>query len=171
MMKPLRCQLCGETYLGEEVTDRCPYCGAAGWQLVSAAEWIDFGHIEMTTKDLENCREALGLELGNTGFYKACVKKAENIFNEAIFKRLSKHELEHAEVLTKMMGVELPDPPQESCPDTDADKFTEAHAREHRAIKFYLQAAKEADNPRVAEVFRSLAEIETEHLQISNVYR
>lgn len=171
MMKPLRCQLCGETYLGQEITDRCPYCGAAGRQLVSAAEWIDYGQVELSAQELENCQAALGLELSNTGFYKACAKGAENIFNQAIFKRLSKHELEHAELIANMMGADLPATPEEQCPETDADKFAEAHRREHRAIKFYLQAAKEATNPRAAEVFRSLSEIETEHLQISNVYK
>lgn len=171
MMKPLRCQLCGETYLGQETTDRCPFCGADGRQLVSAAEWIDYGKVEMSAKDLENCQTALGLELSNTGFYKACAKMAENIINEAIFKRLSKHELEHAELIAKMMGADLPAPSEEQCPETDADKFAESHRREHRAIKFYLQAAAEATNPRVAGVFRALSEIESEHLQISNLYK
>ena len=39
-MKPFRCQICGETYLGEEPADRCPYCGASGKNLLSPAEYL-----------------------------------------------------------------------------------------------------------------------------------
>jgi rubrerythrin len=169
-MKPLRCQLCGETYLGQEA-DRCPYCGAAGKQLVSAAEWIEYGKLELNEKDLDKCRTALGFEVSNWTFYQCCARKAESIFTRAIFKRLAKHEMEHAELLARMMGGEIPGFTDESCPDTDRDKFEEAHLREHRAIKYYLHAAAESSHPRVKEVFRALSEIEVEHLQISNVYK
>lgn len=169
-MKPMRCQLCGETYLGQEA-DRCPYCGAAGKQLVPAAEWVEYGKLGLDESDMEKCRTALGFEVSNTTFYKCCGRKAENTFTQAIFKRLTKHEQEHAELLAGMMGVDVPAFNEESCPDTDRDKFEEAHLREHRAIKYYLQAAGEAHHPRVKEVFHALSEIEVEHLQISNVYK
>lgn len=170
MMKPIRCQLCGETYLGQEV-DRCPYCGAAQRQLIHPAEWVDYGKLDLNADDLEKCRTALGFEVSNMTFYRCSANKAESIFNQAIFKRLSKHELEHAELLARMMGEDIPEFTEESCPDTDKEKFEEAHLREHRAIKYYLHVAKEASHPRAREVFRALAEIETEHLQISNVYK
>jgi len=170
MMKPMRCQLCGETYLGQEA-DRCPYCGAAGKQLVEATQWVDYGKLEMDEQDLEKCRTALGFEISNWTFYQCCAKKAENIFTQAIFKRLAKHEMEHAELLARMMGEEMPAFKDESCPDADREKFEEAHLREHRAINYYLQAAKESKNQRAKEVFRALSDIEVEHLQISNVYK
>lgn len=170
MMTPLRCQLCGETYLGQEA-DRCPFCGAAGKQLTHAAEWVDYGKLDLDESDMEYCRTALGFEVSNTTFYRCCSNKAESIFTQAIFKRLTKHELEHAELLARMMGTEIPEFREESCPDTDREKFEEAHLREHRAIKYYLHAAGESHHPRVREVFRSLSEIEVQHLQISNVYK
>ncbi|MCL6612068.1 MAG: rubrerythrin [Peptococcaceae bacterium] len=170
MMRPLRCQLCGETYLGREA-DRCPYCGAAGKQLVPAAEWVDYGRLELDPNDMEKCRTALGFEVSNWTFYQCCAQKAESIFTQAIFKRLAKHEMEHAELLARIMGAEIPDFKEESCPDTDREKFEEAHLREHRAIKYYLHAAGESRHPRVKEVFRTLSEIEVEHLQISNIYK
>jgi len=171
MMKPMRCQVCGEVYLGDQTPDRCPFCGAAGRQMVSAAEWIDYGKADMDDFDMEQCRTALGFEISNATFYRCCAGKAENIFNQAIFKRLNKQEAEHAELLAKMMGVDIPQFTEESCPDTDKEKFEQAHLREHRAIKFYLDSAAKCKNPRVKEIFRALSEIETEHLQISNVYR
>lgn len=170
MMKPIRCQVCGETYLGQEA-DRCPYCGAARKHLVHPAEWVDHGKLDMDKSDFEKCRTALGFEVSNTTFYRCCKNHSENIFNQAIFARLAKHELEHAELLAKMMGVDIPDFKEEHCPDNDKEKFEEAHLREHRAINYYLKAAKEAGHPRVKEVFQALSEIETEHLQISNVYK
>jgi rubrerythrin len=139
--------------------------------MVHAAQWIDYGKLNLNESDLEKCRAALGFEISNWTFYKCCADKAENIFNQAIFKRLAKQEMEHAEVLARMMGEQMPGFTQENCPDNDKDKFEEAHLREHRAIKYYLQAATEGQDPRVREIFRALAEIETEHLQISNVYK
>lgn len=171
LMKPLRCQLCGEVYLGAGVPDRCPFCGADGAELVHAAKWIDYGQVPMDEHDLEQCRTALGFEVSNWTFYQCCAGKAENIFNQAIFKRLAKHEMEHAELLARVMGQEIPQFTEENCPDTDQEKFAEAHLRENRAIKFYLQAASQCQNSRVKEIFRDLAEVETEHLQISNSYK
>lgn len=171
MMKPLRCQVCGEVYLGDGTPDRCPYCGAAGNQMIAAALWIDYGKLNLDEQDMEKCRTALGFEVSNMTYYRCCAGKAESIFTQAMFKRLSKHEMEHAEVLARMMGVDMPQFTEESCPDTDKEKFEEAHLREQRAIKYYLHASAECKDPRVREVFRALAEIETEHLQMSNVYR
>jgi rubrerythrin len=170
-MRPLRCQLCGETYLGEQVTDRCPYCGALGRQLVEAAEWVDYGRLDLSPEDQQETRTALGFEIANTTFYRAAAKKAETVFTAAIFKRLAKHELEHAELLARALGEELPDFKEEECPDSDRDKFAEANLRETRAIKHYLYVAARAGSPRLREVFRALAEIETQHLQVSNLYR
>ena len=36
-----------------------------------------------------------------------------------------------------------------------------------RAIKFYSQAAAEAENPRVKEIFEAFVEVETDHLYLS----
>lgn len=171
MFKPFRCQLCGETYLGEERPDRCPYCGATGKLLVAAAEWADEPTPQLDEATRGICLEGLGLELSNTAYYQQCRYRAEIPVNAAIFARLSKQELEHAEAFTRMLGQQMPQLPQETAPDSDSEKFAGAHAREQRAIKFYLDGAKRATNQRVKELLRYLAEIEVEHLQVSNGYR
>lgn len=170
-MKPYQCQLCGETYLGVEIPDRCPYCGAEGYLLEAPPLWIDYGQVEMSEKSRENCRQAMKLEVGNMRFYQSCVQEAENQLNRAIFKRLAKHEQEHAELIGKMVGEDEPEPGEEIAPAKDSEKFKESHRREGRAINFYLQAAQEAGESRVAEVFRYLAEVESEHLRLSNNYQ
>lgn len=172
MFKPYRCRLCGETYLGEGVPDRCPYCGAAGKYVVPAGEWADLAASPASdpeTADL--CRGALDLEVSNTVFYQKSRKKAELVVNGAIFNRLSKQELEHAEVFTRLLGLPAPTLPEEDAPAEDAAKFAEAHRRETRAIKFYQDAAVRSKGENVREIFRILSEIELEHLRLSNVYR
>lgn len=171
MMKPWRCRVCGETYLGEQPPDRCPYCGAAGDKLVPAAQWVGYGKVDMDPETYEMCKTAVGFEVSNLTFYRCCAAKAEHQFNEAIFKRLMKQELEHAELFARLMGTSVPAFTEESCPDGDADKFGEAHVREQRAIKFYLESARKSKVAKVQEAFWAIADIEIEHLQISNIFR
>jgi rubrerythrin len=171
MFKLFRCQLCGETYLGEQQPDRCPYCGAAGKLLVAAAEWADEPTPQLDETSRSICQEGLGLELSNTAYYQQCRYKAELPVNVGIFARLSKQEQEHAEAFSRLLGQPLPQLPGETAPESDAEKFAGAHAREQRAIKFYLDGAKRATNQRVKELLRYLAEIEVEHLKVSNTYR
>ncbi len=170
-MKPWRCQICGETYLGEEPTDRCPYCGAAGKNLISPAEYQDYGQLEMSKKSREDCLHTLKLELNNAAFYKKCAELAENQISRVIFKRLSKHEQEHAELIADMLGIEEGEFPQVEVPESDPERFAEAHDHELGAINFYLKVAKEAPEPRMKEVFQALSDIEMEHLRMSNIYR
>ena len=169
-MKPFRCQICDDTYLGDIVPDRCPFCGVLGKYLVNAAEWINYGAIEMSGESYNFCREALRLELKNTAFYECCVENADNYFTQAIFRRLEKQEDEHVELICNMMGIKEPDLPDESCHGSDEENFQEAHRREKEAMTFYLKVAEEAPELRVKEVFRSLAEAEGEHLKTANLY-
>lgn len=171
-MTPFRCRLCGETYLGAAAPERCPFCGAAGKHVVPAAEWADLAGTpaaDPETADL--CRGALDLEVSNAAFYQKSRHQAELAVNGAIFARLSKQELEHAEVFTRLLGLPAPTLPDEGAPGPDAEKFDEAHRREHRALKYYQDAAQKAKGENVREIFRILGEIELEHLRLSNIYR
>ncbi len=172
MMNPFRCQICGETYLGGSAPERCPFCGAHGRWMVGAAEWVRNGKVEMCEQSMKDCLAAIQLEVGNAAFYKCAQKNAQTQVTQAIFKRLQKQEMEHAELLAEMAGVPEEDLPEGDCAgNNDAENLADAHAREQRAIQFYLQVADRAPERRVQEVFRALAEVEAEHLKISNVYR
>jgi len=173
-MHPFRCQVCGETYLGNTPPDRCPYCGASGSELKKAALWYDRGKIDMSEQSYRNCAKALELELNNTAFYKCAAANASNHISQGIFKRLAKQELEHAELLAKAMGIELPQHSSGECLGTDNENFTKAHLHEDMAINFYLQSAAEAaknNEEHVAYIFRHLSEIESEHLILTNIYK
>lgn len=172
MFNPYRCQICGETYLGSEAPDRCPFCGAHGRWMMGAAEWEKTGKVEMCEQSLEDTLKAIDLEVSNAAFYKCATKNAQTQVTEALFKRLRKQEEEHAELLAEMAGVEEKEIPVEECAgNDDAKNLADAHDREQRAIRFYLQVADRAPEKRVRDVFRALADIESEHLKISNVYR
>lgn len=170
-MNPFRCQVCGESYLGNTAPDRCPFCGAAGHHMAVAGEWVPITPVEMSEESRQTCLKALDLELSNQAFYKCAAKNSNNQITEAIFKRLSKQEGEHAEIFCKLLGIEVPTPQPESCHDKDSDNFADAHEREKRAINYYLESANKVKEKRVQDVFRALAEIESEHLKISNIYR
>lgn len=173
-MHPYRCQVCGETYLGSSVPDRCPFCGAAGSEIKKAAMWYDRGKLQMSQQSYDNLNRALELEVNNTAFYRCAVEKASNQISKAIFKRLMKQEQEHAELISKAMGVAMPQIPQGTCKNSDPDNFIEAHDHEDMAINHYLKSAEDAtkaNEPEVAYIFRNLAEIETEHLILTNTYK
>lgn len=173
-MHPFRCQLCGETYLGQTQPDRCPFCGATGSALVKAAFWFDRGKVEMSRQSYQNCTKSLELELNNAAFYRCAADKASNQLSQTIFKRLFKQELEHAQLLSKAMGIQLPEMPAGTCRDSDGDNFTVAHDHENTAINFYLQTAAYATNAgeeEVSYILRHLSEIETEHLILTNLYK
>jgi len=170
-MKPWKCQICGETYLGSTAVDRCPYCGADGENLKSAAQYLDYGEIEMSEESRKNCEHALELEKTNTAFYRKAAANAENQINNSIFKRLGKHESEHAELLADMMGIGEGDLPDVDIPETDTECFEKANDHEQKAINFYLKVARNAPEARIKKVFRALSDIEMEHLNLSNVYK
>lgn len=170
-MKPFRCQICGETYLGDFAPDRCPFCGVAGNYLLSAPEYIEHGTVELCEQSREFCERALEIEASNVAFYRCASKGAASAVVEVIFKRVGKHELEHLELIARMAGLESPPIPEEGCSESDVENMANAHDREDRAIKLYAQFAREAPEGRMKEVFRALSDIEMEHYKLFNVYR
>ena len=171
MFRAHRCQICGETYLGTRKPDRCPFCGAAREHLRTPGEWVRHGKIEVCEQSRKDIERAIDLEINNQTFYRCSAKATNNQIMEAFFKRLASQEGEHAELLCEMIGVEEPAMPEVTCSDDDSENMKEAHFRENRAIHFYLDVANRAPEPRVQEVFRALADIESEHLIISSIYR
>ncbi len=58
-------------------------------------------------------------------------------------------------------------PKYDKCAAKYKPNLEESHSREDRAIKFYSQAATEAKNARVKEIFEAFVEVETDHLHLS----
>ena len=171
MMNPYRCEICGEPYLGPNPPERCPFCGSAGKLVLPAAEWLNYGKVEMCEQSYQDCKKALELELDNYAYYKCSVSKADNQVTEAIFKRLAEQELEHAEVFAEAMGIPLPEVPEcKCCSKDDSNNYVKSNKHESRAINFYIEAANRAPEPRIKQIFRAISEVENQHLILTNMY-
>lgn len=138
---------------------------------MSPAEWIDFGVIPITNPSKDASLQAVGFEISNSSFYKMCALKAETKINAAIYDRLADQEGEHADLICKMLGIEVPKEKSEDVPDKDREKFIQAHAKELRAVLHYQHILAIAPEMRVREVFAALTDVENEHLKITNYYR
>lgn len=171
MMNPYRCEICGEPYLGSSPPERCPFCGSDGKRVLPAAEWVNYGKVKMCKKSYKDCKKALDLELANYAYYKCSADKSDNQVTEAIFKRLMDQELEHAEVFAEAMGISLPEKLNYgSCSYNDYKNFVQSNKHEAKAIEFYIEAAKRAPETRIQQIFQAIAEVENQHLVLTNMY-
>ena len=169
-MKVYVCKICGEAFIGEEAPSRCPFCGAFEKYFVESTEYDDTGawDVELNEKDKANVEKALEVEISNTIFYKCASKKVSELDGQKLFKILAKVEMEHAAVWKKILKLEkIEFPKYDKCAAEFKPNLEESHSREDRAIKFYGEAAAEAQNPRVKEIFKAFLEVETDHLHLS----
>lgn len=117
-----------------------------------------------------NAEKALEVEVSNTIFYKCSSKKTPSLEGQKLFKILAKVENEHASVWKKILKLDKVDfPKYDKCAAEYKPNLEESHEREDRAIKFYGQAASEATNERVKEIFQAFVEVETDHLHLSEI--
>ena len=165
-MRPIRCTICGETYIGRETPDRCPFCGVDGSYLADAAEYVDYDGMELSEQSQEFIRKAIEIEKSNVAYYECSAEKAQNEVRRALFKRIAKHEGEHMELLCDHLGVEEPEIEPEDCSDEDAENMQNAQGREDRAVKLYMSFAARAEEPRIKEIFSAIAGIEQEHYRL-----
>jgi len=169
-VKVFVCKICGEAYIGEEAPSRCPFCGAFKKYFLESTEYDDAEawDVELNEKDKVNAEKALEVEVSNTIFYKCASKKTPELDGQKLFKILAKVEAEHASVWKKILKLDKVDfPKYNKCSDEYNPNLEESHSREDRAIKFYGQAAAEAQDPRVKEIFQAFVEVETDYLHLS----
>ena len=169
-MKLYRCQLCGDPYLGSAPPTFCPFCGAPQRHLVPAEDYVDKNDVpNLTAVSRANLEKALDLEVKNTAFYMCASACSPDPVSQAMFKALSKAESEHASVICKILKIKKPEikPDDKACQQDPKANFAASHEREQRAVAFYSQAAREAVEDRVKEVFATLTEIETYHIALA----
>lgn len=173
-MKLYRCLICGDPYLGSAPPSFCPFCGAPEKYLVPAEEYRDRNYIpDLSSRSRENLEKALELEVKNAGFYMCASACSPEPVSQAMFKALSKAEAEHASLVCKLLRVPKPEikPDDKACQQDPKANFAAAHEREVRAVAFYRQAAAEAVEDRVREVFTALTEIESYHIALSEAHK
>jgi rubrerythrin len=167
MVNVWRCEICGESYIGNEVPPQCPFCGVNRRSIKSAKMAKPNFDIALNEKDLANVKYALMLELNNAGFYFCAAKNTDDEEGKAMFKALGKVESEHASIWKKILKLERVDIKPENCSKRNAENLMESHTRETRAIEFYRKAAQEAGDMKLKQIFSALVEVETDHLALS----
>lgn len=163
-----RCKVCGDPYVGIAPPNRCPFCGAYENFIVEAKDFKETFDVELNEKDKANAEKALEVEISNAQFYFCAANKTDDAEGKQLFKALGKVEAEHASIWKKILkrdSIEIPG--FDKCSESNQDNLQESHQREERAIKFYREAAKESENPRLRQIFGALVQVETDHLKLS----
>lgn len=167
MVKLWRCEVCGDSYIGESAPDQCPFCGAHKKYIKEARiAKVNFD-VELNEKDLANAKHALEVEISNAAFYFCAAKETDDEEGKLLFKILGKVEAEHASIWRKILKLNSAPAGSDPCHIKNKENLQESHDRETKAIEFYIKAAAESENERVKEIFTALVEVETDHLHLS----
>lgn len=171
-MKTYICEICGDAYLGEEMPSECPFCGARHGFIKAGSEAkpIVNEKIELSEISKKNLEETLTLEMRANAIYMCMASKADSYEVKAMYKRLAKVELEHANVACKLMGIALPENLTESCSDEDVENFKETVKLEEHATDIYHKFAQEAGERSIRIFFTALTQIEADHIKLIQNY-
>lgn len=166
-----RCRICGEIYLGERIPSECPFCGSHQEHLEAVTE--NSAHSmhagePLAKTDLQNVAKTLREEYYDVQLYRmlAGQYRPDTAFH-GIFKRLSKIEKEHAELVVESSEQKLADPalkhPKISRQYSRGRLFNKALGREHTASAAYAEYSAATQNPRMKLVWHALSEVEHDH--------
>lgn len=167
MVKLWRCIVCGDPYIGDNPPQNCPFCGAHLSYIKEAKGVVVSFDVALTDKDRGNVEYALKVEVSNAAFYFCAADKTDDEEGKLLFKALGKIEAEHAAIWKKILKLHAVPAGNETCYTENKKNLQESHERETRAISFYKKAGAESDNERVKQIFEALAEVETDHLNLS----
>ena len=167
MSKLWRCEICGDPYVGDEAPANCPFCGAKRDYMKEAREANVNFDVELNEKDKANAEKALQVEISNAAFYFCAAGKTDDEEGKLLFKALGKVEAEHASVWRKILKLDSIPKGDDTCHISNKENLEDSHVRETRAIEFYKQAAQDAENDRVRQIFEVFVEVEEDHLQLS----
>ena len=171
-MKPFRCQICSETYLGDFAPDRCPFCGSSGSYLLSLPEYIEYGAVDLSTSTREFCRQSLELEAEDIAFCRRAAERSDHPVIAGLFQAVGGQAQRHLETVARLAGIAPPAPLEDTeSPEGERNDLKEAHDRAGRASRLYLEIARQAPEGRAKEVFRALADAGLEHYKLFNLYR
>lgn len=171
-MKTWICEICGDAYIGEHKPGECPFCGSKGNFIKpgSEARPIVNDKVELSEQSIANLQETLKLEIEAYGIYLCIAGKSENYEINKMYKRLAKVELEHANVCCKMMGIAMPETPEEVCAETQVENFQRTMELEDHATGLYARFAKEATEREVRILFTALSRVELDHAELIKNY-
>lgn len=171
-MKTYICQICGDAYLGSEKPKNCPFCGAREAFMKEGHEALPIviQLFEIGEQSRTNLMQTLALETHANAIYLCMAGKAKNYEVKAMFKRLAKVELEHANIVTKFLKIEMPAINPEICSDEDVENFKETIKLEENASSLYLRFAKEASEQNIRIFFTAINQAEMDHIELIRNY-
>jgi rubrerythrin len=166
-----RCNICGEAYVGELKPSHCPFCGAHSHWLIDAKDYVEPQLPNLTEISRKNLEFTYNLEVNASQIYHCIRKKTKDEFVLGMFKAISKVELEHAELVGKLInkdpGCEIPFK-EELCTEDRKESLGKTKILETKAINNYKNFLNDATEPRVKDIFQALIEIEQDHLDMVN---
>ncbi|MDH4330621.1 MAG: hypothetical protein OEV93_03665 [Candidatus Moranbacteria bacterium] len=171
-MKTYICEICGDAYLGEDKPSQCPFCGADDNFIEDGdiANPVVIQDFDLSEKSLENLQKTLDLEKRASALYSCMASKADSYEVKAMYKRLSKVELEHAAIVCKIMKIEMPEITPEDCSSDDVENFEETIKLEEHASGLYHQFMSDADEKPIQKMFNALERVEKGHIDLIKKY-
>lgn len=148
----------------------CPFCGVGKLYLDCENEVYRINSNNLDANESKVFDMAMKLEVFNGEFYDEASRLAKSDKVKNIFKDLSKIEFMHARIHQRLGGFNsLPKlhKPDYTRHDTDEKLVEEANKREKHAITFYTKYSDKVSNDLVKEIFGALAEVEREHMIIT----
>jgi len=171
-MKTFICEICGDAYIGDEKPKNCPFCGARHSFIRNGNEASPVVNktFELSEVSRKNLEETLKLEMHANAVYLCMAGKAKTYEIKAMYKRLAKVELEHANITCKLMKISLPESNPELCSDEDVENFNETIKLEETASSLYAKFAKEASEQDIKILFTALMQVEADHIALIKNY-
>lgn len=171
-MKTYICQICGDAYVGHEKPSDCPFCGAPSHFIKEGKEANPIVNQKTEISELSgrNLEETLALELKANAIYLCMAGKADTYEIKAMYKRLAKVELEHAVIVTKLMGIALPKIDEQTCSEDEVENFKATIKLEEHATELYKKFAKEATETNIRILFTALTQVEADHIALIKNY-
>lgn len=171
-MKTYICEICGDAYLGKNKPSECPFCGVGDNYIKDGNEArpIVNEEIEISEVSLKNLQETLDLEMKANAIYLCMAGNADTYELKAMYKRLAKVELEHANVVCKIMKIGVPSIMEEECSEDDVENFKRTIELEEHASDLYHQFAKDSVEELLKKMFSALAITEEGHIKLIKNY-
>ncbi len=162
------CEICGDAYVGAEKPKNCPFCGAGEAFIKNGQEAnpIFNREEEIGETSKKNLLATYDLEVKAVAIYNCMAGKAENYWQKAMYKRLAKVELEHAVIVTKLLGTEAPKVGEEVCSDNMKENFQKTIDLEDNATNLYRQFNQESQEEKVKVFFTAVSQVEADHLDL-----
>lgn len=171
-MQIFRCQICGETYIGDHRPTQCPFCGAHSENIILATEYPpNINDVTLTVDERSDLEHSVVLELYNARFYFSMGERDRDSMLASTYRALGKVEREHLSVFCKLLKRTMPEEVSEHVAIADdwCTNIIDSSNQEIEARDFYRDSAMRATSARVKQVFHAIATVEDDHIYVDKI--